>query len=301
VGPLLPPESHLSDEQVDAYLDGHLAEHERLDLDRHLAACAACARDLEALRRPASLPARARPIARRRWLAIAASAAAAAVVVPMLRRRSLPSAPDAARRSSSPLGFDDLPADEQRAVAGALEAGVATPPADLGRLRGRREALMGEPLDGSFRLRAPVGTVVSDDRPAFRWDPLQGARAYTVIVVDEDLQPVQKSPRLTGTTWVPDSRLARGQAYAWEVLAHRPEDEVSAPAPPLPPARFRVLDEPRKARLDRFAAAHPRAHLLLGILQAQAGLVDEARDHLARVPSDDPYFEVARRTLAALD
>jgi len=288
---LLPVESHLSDEQVGDYATGRAAPAARAEIDRHLNICATCAREVSDLRGWA----RSRATRPTRW----AYAAAAAVVLALL-------APFAARwwpgEPTSRVGhLDALPSAEQEQVRAALQAGFAEPPAFLAELRGEPEALMGTPEAPSFRLTAPLGTVVASDRPAFRWEPLAGARAYRVLVVDAELRPLLSSPQLSQPSWTADQGLPRGRVYAWQVTALRGEESVTAPAPPAPPARFRVLDQPTADLLQRTAREHPDAHLVLGLLSTRAGLIEEARQQLSAVSSDDPHFEVARRTLDRLD
>jgi hypothetical protein len=177
-----------------------------------------------------------------------------------------------------------------------LRAGVAEPPADLADLGGGPEALMGAASGAPFRLIGPLATVTVSERPAFRWEPLAGAEAYEVSIFDDALRPVARSPSLERTDWTPDEPLSRGRTYLWQVTARHGAESVTAPAPPAPAARFRVLDGATARRLETASRDHPGSHLLLGILYGQAGAREEAIAHLARVPPDDPYFETARRT-----
>jgi hypothetical protein len=87
----------------------------------------------------------------------------------------------------------------------------------------------------------------------------------------------------------------------WQVTARRGAHSVTAPALPAPAAKFRVVDTETARLIAQSAAAHPDAHLLLGILYTQAGALAEARDQLSRVPRTDPRFDIAQRTLARLD
>lgn len=88
-----------------------------------------------------------------------------------------------------------------------------------------------------------------------------------------------------------------------DVLMGEPSGEspVTAPAPPAPMAKFRVLDEETARLLDRLAREHPNSHLLLGILYVQAGVRAEAVGHLTKVQGSGREIEMAQRTLERLE
>jgi hypothetical protein len=90
----------------------------------------------------------------------------------------------------------------------------------------------------------------------------------------------------------------RGRVYQWQVTAHLQDgSSLSAPAPPQPEARFRVLDRDKEEELSRFASAHPDAHLALGILDAQAGLLSKAEQQFRQVSQTDADYQPAQRLL----
>lgn len=282
-GALLPAGSHLGDEQVAAFVDGSLDARRRSDVQAHLRACADCAREV------GELETWARPRRRPRWGVYAAAAAAVllVVLVPVASRwRSVPAV----------AGLAALSPDQQQHVRAALEAGMAEPPALLAELGGSPEALMGASPGAAFRLIDPLATVTVSDRPAFRWEARPGTDTYTVAIFDAAMRPVQESAAIAGTSWVPAQPLPRGATYAWQVTAGHGDQSVTAPVPPDPMAKFRVLDAETAAGLRRVARDQPDAHLLLGILYAQAGARAEADQQLAQVPPGDRYFDVARRT-----
>lgn len=70
----------------------------------------------------------------------------------------------------------------------------------------------------SFALLGPFGDEVTDDRPEFAWQPLEGASKYSIIIVDEGLRPIAHT-RLKTTTWRPKKPLRRGRSYLWQVTA----------------------------------------------------------------------------------
>jgi hypothetical protein len=199
------------------------------------------------------------------------------------------------------LGLEQLPPIEQSKVEAALGNGAAELPPSVAGMSSRSEALMGErSAETSFSLAEPLHTATLSDRPLFRWEPFPGADEYTVGVSDENLQAVAGPVTVSGTTWAPDIRFSRDRAYVWQVTARRGNESVTSPAPPAPPARFRVLDEATADLLERISRAAPDSHLLLGILYTQAGARHEAEAHLRQVPQTDPYASVAARTLERL-
>ena len=213
------------------------------------------------------------------------------------RAAGRPHPPGRAWRSPSIAGVETLPVAQRLQVEAALQEGAAQPPPFLADLAGRPEALMGASPASSFRLIEPLATAVVSDRPTFRWEPLAGAERYVVSVSDEALRPVAVSGPLSGTSWSPEAPLARGTTYVWQVTARRGAQAVTAPAPPAPLAKIRVVDAETARVLDQTAATHPRSPLLLGILYAQAGARREAETQLSQVAPTDPHYAVAQRTL----
>lgn len=280
--------AHVSDDQVQelagrAQADGPMAAH--------LRACPTCAREVEDLRAWT----RRRSAPRRSFYYAAAAAVLLVVAVPTVLWRS--------SRSDQPAslaGLESLRPEEHSLVRAALQQGAAEPPALLAELEGRRETLMGGTTGETFGLVEPLFTIVPSDRPTFRWAPLAGADDYTVAVHDETLRPVVESPPLGQTAWTPEAALPRGATYVWQVTARRGGRSITAPAPPAPLARFRVLEEGAATRLQEIARDHPESYLLLGILYAQAGARAEAEKHLRNVGPADPNAAVARRTLDRL-
>ena len=200
-----------------------------------------------------------------------------------------------------PSGLAALPADAQDRVRAALAAGSVPLPAPIAALAGRREPLMGPPgPPAPFRVTGPVATAVAGDRPELAWEPLAGAGEYTVTIADEQGRPIGAGVRVRGTTFTPAEPLARGRVFTWQVSAQAGSRVLVAPAPPAPPARFAVLDAATAARLAQLEREHADAHVLLGILYAQAGVVADARRHLQAVPPTDPHAVAARRILNGL-
>ena len=203
-------------------------------------------------------------------------------------------------RDGHVAGLGPLSPPEERRVRTALATGRIEVPAHLGGLLGGPGSLRG-PVEGTdLDPLEPLGTVVESDRPTFRWRPLTGARGYVVAVYDSRLDKVAESPTLTTTEWQPALSLRRGLAYSWQITAKGDGHERTAPAPPAPEARFKVLEQEQVGALDRARRRVPRSHLLLGTQYAAAGLLDDAERELRALVSVDPGSRLARELLESL-
>lgn len=196
-------------------------------------------------------------------------------------------------------GVDDWPPAHQQMVKTALTTQRLTKPAALTGLNRPGSALLGADEQGKqFALRAPSGKVVLTNRPVFQWAKLAGAVSYVVEIYDERFTLVLQSGELKVTQWIPTKPLTRGQLYAWQVKASQDGQEVIAPKPPAAQARFRVLAQAQAAEIARARRTHGNAHLLLGLLYVQAGLVDEAEKELRVLQAANPDAASVRQLLA---
>jgi hypothetical protein len=203
--------------------------------------------------------------------------------------------------NSSPLQLaqETWTTEEQKQVLQARTQLETTVPASLSGVQGARQTLLGKPiLTPAFEVVEPVGEVVWEVRPIFRWKPMSRAVNYSVAIFDANLNPVQKSGKLQDAQWAPSRDLIRGRVYQWQVTAHLQDgSSLNAPAPPQPEARFRVLDREKEEELSRFASAHPEAHLALGILDGQAGLLSKAEQQFQQISETDPDYQPAQGLL----
>ena len=150
---------------------------------------------------------------------------------------------------------------------------------------------------GEFSVLDPVGYVLLTDRPTFRWSPMEGASAYVVEVYDDGFNLVASSPPLNGRSWAAAQTLPRGKVYSWQVKAVKDGQEVKAPRPPAPQAKFRVLDRAKADEVARAKRAYPSSHLTLALLYAEAGLLKEAEQELRLLQKANPGSEIARSLL----
>ncbi len=288
---------HPDDDRLQSFVEGTLGSEDAGEVRDHLSTCAVCAEQVRDLREWSAPPA-PRTAWPRRWLAVAAAIVAVVLVPASLRQLR-------SRREVEPpslAGLASLPPAVQQRVRDAVSTGAAREPAFMADLARGRETLMGanptRPV--GFEPLAPVATGTATDTPRFEWTPAAAADGYVVTVVDEASNVVARSRMVKTTNWTPVEPLARGRTYTWQVAMHRGTDTVATPSPPDAPARFHVIDAESSALLQRIQREHPRSHLLLGILDADAGLRGDAIRHLEQVRSDDRDADAARRLLEQL-
>jgi hypothetical protein len=312
---------------MEAYVNDTLPPMQMDDVRAHVSVCQTCAQellDLENFRQQMQHPAAAtviRPeIRQRRALMLRQAAAVAALGLTALliylwqtRGGASRNNMDVARVAGSdgPVSIADsqvapemaaLPPPARLAVAKAIERRELDFPAELDELRGQAQTLLGSSDGGArFAVLAPVGEVVSEARPDFRWQPLQGAASYSVAIFDEGLNAVQSSSALHATQWKPAQPLQRGHFYQWQVTATMKDGTtVISPKPPSSEARIQILRQQQADELERFRQGHADAHLVLGILYAQAGVLTDAEQELAKVSSEDPRHDTAQTLLGSI-
>jgi hypothetical protein len=336
----VPPAEHLSYEQLEALVDGKMSAAQAEAVRIHAAACRVCSdelRDLESFRNQLGDEPLENRERKRRWLPIfqapwlgrsdlvpahkrvpqvsrsrttwvlAAAAVALVVLAVTLERRfasspAVPSPQLAGNSSALSQTIAALPENDRAAVLEAVSNQRVGKPDAIAELGGREETLLGQSQSAErFDVVTPVGEVVIDTRPVFRWQALTGATEYSVAIFDANLNPMQSSPPLQKTEWTPDRALKRGQLYEWQVRANLPGGKsVTAPSPPSPEAKFKVLDQEKTDAVAQFQASHPKAHLVLGIWCANAGMLDAAESELALIQAGDPDYGLAQHLLKSV-
>jgi len=325
-----PAQEHLSYEQLEAFVDEKSSPSEMQLVRLHVAACRRCADDLDDLRaleselsHTAALGAKKKkawwatrlaPIFTARPI-FGAALTAAVILLAVMGMRTLrsPHPTDTTQTANSyPTNSNSSPlqlaqetwtTEEQKQVLQARTQLETAVPASLSGVQGKRQTLLGKPiLTPAFEVVEPVGEVVWEVRPIFRWKPMSRAINYSVAIFDANLNPVQKSGKLQDAQWAPSRDLIRGQVYQWQVTAHLQDgSSLNAPAPPQPEARFRVLDGEKERALSRFASAHPEAHLALGILDGQAGLLSKAEQQFRQISETDADYKRAQDLLKRIE
>jgi anti-sigma factor RsiW len=150
---------------------------------------------------------------------------------------------------------------------------------------------------GEFSVIGPVGVVTLSDHPTFRWSRLDGATGYVVEVYDERFDLAANSPQVIDTSWTSPQSFKRGGIYYWQVKAVKDRLEFKSPSWGAPQAKFRILDEARADELARARRSYGSSRLTLGLLYAQAGMLNEAELEFRVLLRANPDSALARRLL----
>lgn len=276
----------------------------------HIRQCADCQAEVQDLsrfrtelvetpRKPAEEPKKALVLRYRIPLGIAAAVLAIAGATTFaLRQPTRVGAPPQAAATPQQHADPALPAAERQMLELALSTGFLERAPVLDKLIARPGALpSGLRPRPPIVLLAPVGTAVLTDRPVLRWTPTAEATSYAVAIFDEKLQKVAESPTLTVTDWRPDAPLPRGVVLNWQVTARTPKGAIHAPTPPTPEARFQVVPPEFVQRIETFRRDFPGNPLLLAVLFARAGALDDAEVALRSMDANasQSYLEGLRR------
>jgi len=259
----------------------------------HVAECALCRAEVDDLRvfrmqlaQPQVEPVRREPIVmpvrRARWKKPVWLAAAAGLLVVAgmavwsLQRPAAAPAPEIAQQPVQPRE-PALTPEQQQAVQLAMASHKLERASVLNRLAAKRGVLLGAPAEAkTFEILAPVGTTTVNDRPVFQWQAMNGASSYVVAVFDENFNKVAESPAVTVPEWQPEEPLVRGVVFNWQVSARVGGRTVRAPVPPAPEARFELVSAETAGEIEKARRLHAGNHLLLAVLYARAGALDDA-------------------------
>jgi hypothetical protein len=130
---------------------------------------------------------------------------------------------------------------------------------------------------------------------------MAAATGYRVRVYASGYRKVAESPLQKALEWHSTIALPRGQVYSWTVTAEGPQGQVRQPAPPQPEAEFQVMAEGAAADLNAAASSHAANHLLLAVLYARAGALNEARAQVDQLAGQNPNSPLVAELRASLD
>ena len=182
----------------------------------------------------------------------------------------------------------ELTGEQKAALAAVRGTGKFARAEVLDRLVTHRGVLLGAaPEASTFDIAGPMGTTVMADRPVFRWQAVPGASRYVVAVFDDTFRKLAESPALTAAEWQPAQPLERGKILNWQVTAQVGGTKLRAPLPPAPEARFQVAEADQVAQIENARRDHPANHLLLAVLMARTGALDDAERELDTLASTD--------------
>jgi hypothetical protein len=189
----------------------------------------------------------------------------------------------------------------QQSIEKALREEAIRRPSVLSDLNGVSDQLRGTDDKARFKLLSPARTVLTEDRPVFRWEPLKDATDYQVFIGDLKQQDAMISEKLPAnvTQWVPATRLKRGRVYFWAVTATVNGESVTSPRPTEPEIKFKVLEEAKMRELNALSKT-PRSNLALGVFYANAGMVAEAEREFRMLAKQNPDSRVATKLQRAV-
>lgn len=193
-----------------------------------------------------------------------------------------------------------VPAHQEAVKAALLAQGVSPPPV-LRELTSGSARLMGSEQDRTgFRLISPLATAVLDDRPTLRWQAFPGAQSFDIAAYDANLRVVAAGRSVAATVWRVPQPLPRGRIYSWQVRAVIEGREVVAPSLAAPEARFKVVNQAQAEQLKSLQQEYDKSHLMLGVIYAEAGLLEESEREFQALVNANPHSNVAENLLRSV-
>lgn len=198
-------------------------------------------------------------------------------------------------------GLQELPPDLKKSVEQALATGrLGASPGLTGWSTGTNNLRSGSMTHSAFAPLDPIDMVVETDLPTFRWRALEGAEHYIVTIYDMKLRQVRTSGPVSGTAWTTSSSLERGVTYSWQISALKDGETVVSPKPPLPEARFRILDQRAVNALAKLKAVVGNSHLAMGVFYWKQGLLEDAEREFQALATANPNSTAVTGLLASI-
>ena len=198
------------------------------------------------------------------------------------------------------LGLESVSIQIQSEVASALKNGRVKAPSFMVDLRGQSGRLMGAG-SSTYGLLNPIATAVESRTPTLRWRAIAGAESYVVTIYSSDSRKIVASGPLTETKWNVSAPLERGRTYTWQVRASKNGEEVVMPPPAAPEAKFRIIDQNNFQEIQLARKSHASSHLMLGIVYAGSGLLDESQREFQKLLDANPKSPVTRSLLRSVE
>jgi len=193
----------------------------------------------------------------------------------------------------------ELPPDLKESVERALTTHrLGTSPALKGWSTGTINLRSGSVTQSTFAPLDPLGVVIETDRPTFRWRSLEGALHFIVTVFDAKLRQVASSGPVTRSEWTIPNALQRGVTYSWQITAVKDGEMIVSPKPPLPEARFRVLDQRTVNAMATLRLSVGTSHLSMGVFYWKHGLLADAEREFQALANANPDSSVVKELLA---
>lgn len=207
--------------------------------------------------------------------------------------------PIALRSDGEVEGLDGVSTNVRRRVAETLAAGQLPPSPEMENLGG----VAGDLAAAGLEPVAPLGVLVSEERPVLRWRRGEEApRDVVVEILDGSGVALAESSRLTGSEWRPPRALPRGRPLLWR-LRYRDRDGSwhVVPEAPFGGVRFALLRSEELAWREREVAASHGSLLVVAVLSAQLGALEEARTALLDLARLNPGEPLVGRLLTDLE
>jgi anti-sigma factor RsiW len=202
-------------------------------------------------------------------------------------------------------GLAEVPHELLPVIATAMREGKLEIPAAIQSIASNREILAGAPEKPSeFQVKSPIATAVRERMPHFNWRAQPGAAQYRIRIVDWQSGEVVMTGESDGprTEWAPAEPLDAGKVYQWQVEALRDNDIISrSPKPPEPEARFKILSDNERLKVESVIRSAGRSHLALAVTYTQAGLLDEAIDQLRILAKENPDSQIPLELIAQIE
>jgi len=193
-------------------------------------------------------------------------------------------------------GLESASPQIQNEVRSVLKSEHVNAPSFVRSLKGESGRLMGGNR-ADYGLRNPVATAVESANPTFRWNAVEGAENYTVTIYDVGSKRVLTSGPVLKNIWKTNSALERGRTYSWQVRAIKDGREVLMPPPAAADAKFRIIEQNKFHEIQLARKSHPKSYLVLGVVYAEAGMLDESERELQKLLDANPKSPVARSLL----
>ena len=199
----------------------------------------------------------------------------------------------------NPVGIQTIPSDIRDDVVALLRGQGLSMPALLNELINPNVSERGsvEDKEGAVLL-SPLRTLITEDRPLFRWKSVIGADSYIVEIVDDSFNPIAQSPILTTTEWMVVFPLERNRAYVWQVLAFKDGEIIEDRSRQT--GKFKITSA---AKLDEIEKARRKyaSHLARGAFYVKEGLLNNAEREFQELLKRNPKSELARKIQSRSD
>ena len=202
-------------------------------------------------------------------------------------------------------GLAEVPRELLPVIATAMRERKLEIPAEIQSIASNREILAGAPEKSSeFQVKSPIATAVRERMPRFHWRAQPGAAQYRIRIVDWQSGDVVMTGESDGprTEWTPAEPLEAGKIYQWQVEALRNNEVISrSPKPPEPEARFKILSDNERLKVESISRSASKSHLALAITYAQAGLLDDATKQLRQLARENPDSQIPVDLIAQIE